>query len=100
MEQFIYHVVLPEYWSNFLEKEAYKAATFEEEGFIHCCTKEQIHYVLTTYFKANNEIVLLKINVGLLTSKLKTELANGQFFPHIYGPINKDAIVSVEQITQ
>ena len=100
MKHFIYHVVIPDYWEQFTQKTAYTAPTFEEEKFIHCCTKEQIEYVLTTYFKGVANILLLKIDTDLLTSALKIEPANGQYFPHIYGAINKNAIVELKHIHQ
>lgn len=98
MDNIIYHVVMPDYWQQFAEKTAYTPPTFKEEGFIHCCTKEQINYVLTTYFKGISAILLLKIDTTLLEAELKVEPANGQHFPHIYGAINKTAIVAIEKM--
>jgi len=100
MSDFIYHVVLPDYWKQFKGKDTFTPPTFQEEGFIHCCTKEQIEYVLTTYFVGVEEIVLLKLATDLLTAKVLIEPANGQEFPHIYGPINRKAIIGVEKINQ
>lgn len=95
---FIYHVVMPDYWQQFEEKANYTPPTFAEEGFIHCCTKAQIDYVLSTYFKETKEVLLLKIDKTKLTSELKVEPANGQQFPHIYGAINKTAIVAIDKM--
>ena len=98
MSNIIYHVVTPDYWQQFSEKANYTAPTFAEEGFIHCCTEAQIKYVLTTYFVGVTEILLLKINTNLLEAELKVEPANGQHFPHIYGAINKNAIIAIQRI--
>lgn len=98
MSNIIYHVVMPDYWAEFAEKKVFTPPTFEEEGFIHCCTEEQINYVLTTYFKGVAEILLLKIDANLLTAELKIEPANGQYFPHIYGAINKSAIINIKKM--
>lgn len=100
MNQIIYHVVTPDYWQQFSEKAAYTPPTFEEEGFIHCCTEAQINYVLTTYFVGVAEILLLKIDTNLLEAELKIEPANGQHFPHIYGAINKTAIIAIQKVEQ
>ena len=100
MNKVIYHVVTPDYWQQFSERKAYTAPTFEEEGFIHCCTAEQINYVLTTYFVDVPSILLLKIDRTLLESELKVEPANGQHFPHIYGAINKNAIIDIQEVNQ
>jgi len=40
----------------------------------------------------------MKIDEALLTSKLLVEPANGQYFPHIYGSINRPAIVGIEPV--
>ena len=98
MSNIIYHIVPPDYWQQFSEKEIYTAPTFEEEGFIHCCTKEQIEYVLTTYFVGIKAVLLMKIDTAALDAELKVELANGQHFPHIYGGINKQAIIGIQKI--
>jgi len=98
MSNIIYHVVLPDYWQQFSEKPAYTPPTFAEEGFIHCCTEAQIEYVLTTYFVGVAELLLLKIDTTLLKAELKIEPANGQHFPHIYGAINKTAIIDIEVV--
>ncbi|MFK7978624.1 MAG: DUF952 domain-containing protein [Saprospiraceae bacterium] len=98
MKNIIYHVVMPDYWQQFSEKVAYTPPTFAAEGFIHCCTKAQIEYVLTTYFVGIKEVLLLKIDTTLLESELKVEPANGQHFPHIYGAINKSAIIAIEKV--
>ena len=100
MNNIIYHVVTPDYWRQFSGKATYTAPTFAEEGFIHCCTKAQINYVLTTYFVGIKEILLLKIDTHLLEAALKIEPANGQQFPHIYGAINKSAIINIEAVKQ
>ncbi len=100
MDNIIYHVVQPDYWQQFSEKQAYTPPTFVEEGFIHCCTEAQINYVLTTYFVGTKALLLLKIDSTLLNAELKIEPANGQHFPHIYGAINKNAIIAVQKIEQ
>lgn len=75
---------------------AYKPQAFEQEGFIHCCTAEQLPGVLERYFAGKENLILLHIEEAKLTSPLKYEQAtNSELFPHVFGPINKDAIVNV-----
>jgi uncharacterized protein (DUF952 family) len=94
----VYHVTMPDYWEQFVAKTAYVAPTFEEEGFIHCCIESQMEYVLTTYFRGVPKLVLLEIATEKLTATLRMEAANGQVFPHIYGAINKTAIIKVKPL--
>ena len=55
---------------------------------------------MTTYFVGIAEILLLKIDTNLLEAELKIEPANGQHFPHIYGAINKTAIIAIQKVEQ
>lgn len=99
-EKYIYHVVKPAYWATFEDKKEYTPETFAQEGFIHTCLNTQIDYVLKTYYKGAKKLFLLKIDTEKLVSELKIEPANGQHFPHIYGALNKSAIMDVQTIQQ
>ena len=56
--------------------------------------------VLKRYYNGVKDLVKLKIETEKLTSQLKYELAPSvkEEFPHIYGPINTNAVVGVEVI--
>ena len=72
---------------------------FLKEGFIHACSDEQLEGVLARYFAGVNDLYLLEVDSRLLQSPLKREASgSGEFFPHIYGKINRDAIVKVIRI--
>jgi len=93
----IYHFVTPDYFHQFDDKEEYYPFGFNEEGFIHCCFSEQFDHVITTHLKGLAEVYILTLD----TSKIKADLVvegdgHPLGFPHIYGPINMDAIVSKE----
>lgn len=94
----IYHIVLPEVWEDFKDKNSYKAESLETEGFIHCSFAEQLEGVLERYYKGVENVLILEIETDKLTSKLVNEPStNGEIYPHIYGEINKDAIVEVKE---
>jgi uncharacterized protein (DUF952 family) len=67
-------------------------------GFIHCSKAGQILRVANLVFAGQHGLVLLEIDPGRLTSLLRWEpgadLAT-ELFPHIYGPINLDAVLHV-----
>jgi len=89
-------------WEEQLESPNYIHASLDKEGFIHASRAEQIAGVLDRYYVGVNDLLKLTIDTDLLdaTSTLKEELAEsiGEMFPHIYGPINKLSIVSIEKI--
>lgn len=97
MAEFIYHVVEPNYFDTFKDKEEYYPKRFEEEGFIHNCFEEQFEYVLGTHFEGIEEVYILKIDPALIHAQIIVEGDQHPMgFPHIYGPINMDSIVSKE----
>jgi uncharacterized protein (DUF952 family) len=95
---FIYHIVLPEVWKQFDGKPSYQAASLATEGFIHCSYENQLPAVLRRYYSNADSVVILKLDTAKLRSKLVEEPStNNEIFPHIYGRINRDAIVGVEE---
>lgn len=94
----IYHIVLPEDWEKFTEEYEYEAASLDAEGFIHCSYRNQLDDVLQRYYSNAERVLILSINPHLLASELIAEPStNGEIYPHIYGKINKSAIVGVEE---
>lgn len=98
--QIIYHITTKLEWNLAQANGYYEAASLATEGFIHCSKAEQVAGVLSRYFKGKADLVKLTIETSLLTSKLLYELAPSvnEEFPHIYGPLNIDAVVEVEEI--
>lgn len=92
----IYHIATATDWEAHLNRNVYSPSAFEKEGFIHNCELRQLNGVLERYFQGRSDLLLLCISEEKLTSPLKYEAAtNGDMFPHIYGEINKDAIIKV-----
>ncbi|MCU0471064.1 MAG: DUF952 domain-containing protein [Arcicella sp.] len=100
METTIYHLVLPEWWETFADKDYYESETLHEEKFIHLSTTEQVNDTLRKYFKGVENVVLLHVDTQKLTSELVFEdlFSLGIQFPHLYGRLNKDAIILVETL--
>ena len=97
---FIYHVTTKEEWDMAKKKGNYIAPSLETEGFIHCSEEQQVKGVLERYFKNKNNLVKLVIDSQKLNAELKYELAPSvnESFPHVYGPINLDAVINVTEI--
>ncbi len=93
----IYHIVLPDVWAAF-DTGLYRAKSLETEGFIHCSFADQLDGVIKRYYKGEDRIVILEIDPERLMSRMiKEPSTNNDIYPHIYGPINRDAIVRVEE---
>ncbi len=96
----IYHVVTDSNWKAALAQGFYEADSLAREGFIHTSKEEQVQGVLNRYYKNQADLLLLHIDESKLTAPLKYELAPSinEEFPHIYGPLNLDAVVEIVAI--
>lgn len=105
----IYHITSLRAWREAQQRGEYRAESLETEGFIHCSTSTQVLPVAEKFYKGQKRLLLLQIDPSLLSSELKWEspsggtpppgVPEGDLFPHIYGPINLDAIVKVLDLT-
>ena len=94
----IYHVTTKGEWEN-SNKFFYSPSSFAKEGFIHCCSADQLEGVLHRYFSGKIDLLLLKIDPEKLSAELKYEPStNQELFAHIYGHLNKEAVIAVEQL--
>ncbi|RYZ22999.1 MAG: DUF952 domain-containing protein [Chitinophagaceae bacterium] len=99
--QVIYHVTTRAEWEQAQQQGAYTAASLPVEGFIHASADErQVQGVLQRYFAGQKDLVKLTIDTSKLTHELKWELAPSvnEEFPHIYGPLNLDAVVGIADL--
>jgi uncharacterized protein (DUF952 family) len=96
----IYHVTTIAAWKKAIEKGIYEADSLINEGFIHCSQAEQVDGVLLRYYSGEKDLVKLEIDTDKLTSRLIYEWSpsTADTFPHIYGPINIDAVLRLETI--
>ena len=97
---FIYHVTTKQEWDEAKQKGFYAAPSLETEGFIHCSEAQQVDGVLKRYYQGKDALLKLVIDPQKLNPELKYELAPSvnENFPHVYGPINLDAVVSVQEV--
>lgn len=96
----IYHVTTRQEWQDAQAKGQYEAPSLADEGFIHCSEDRQVQGVLDRYFEGQDGLVKLEIDTDKLTSPLFYDWSESveDTFPHIYGPINTDAVVAVSDI--
>ncbi len=89
---------MPEVWGKFKGEKFYSAESLRTENFIHCSFAAQIETVLQRYYKDAKSVLILEIEPEKLTAKLVNEPSTGgEIYPHIYGAINTDAIVGIEE---
>jgi uncharacterized protein (DUF952 family) len=104
MTEPILHLASNEAWLATAKGGAYHADSSTTEGFIHCSKPSQIVGVANTFYHGQHGLVLLLIDPSKLKPELKweppaepepTHAREGDLFPHIYGPLNLDAVIKV-----
>ncbi len=96
----IYHIVFPAVWEVFKNKDFYEADSLQSEGFIHCSFAGQLDTVLKRYYSDAKSVLILSVETEMLTSQLMEEASiNKEIYPHIYGKINRDAIIAIDART-
>jgi uncharacterized protein (DUF952 family) len=95
----IYHITTKNCWQKWAEFDYYESPTLEQETFIHLSTVEQVSGVLERYYKGQVNLIKLHVDTEKLKAELKYEQAtNDEHFPHLYGQLNKSAILEIEEI--
>src|SRR5579871_6762126 len=94
----IYHLVVPSNWQQ-APPGPYRAESLAAEGFIHCSNADQVARVADAFFAGEPELLVVCIDVERLASPVRNEDPGiGERFPHVYGPINRDAIAEVRPL--
>ena len=100
----ILHILRREEWAAAVAEGRYAPASLATEGFIHCSTAAQVAETANRFFCGQRDLVILCIDEERLTSTLKYEAAampgherTDAVFPHLYGPLEVDAVVQVSE---
>ena len=95
----ILHICDRDEWSSTQKRGKYHAPSLESVDFIHCSHPSWVLTVANNLYPGCQNLLLLWIDANKLRAEVRYESANGDTkddkFPHIYGPINLDAIVSI-----
>jgi uncharacterized protein (DUF952 family) len=98
LPQRIYHLVPPRFWDR-AGTEPYRAESLSSEGFIHCSYEAQVARSANRFYARHDELLVLTIDPDLLASPVREEAATGgETFPHIYGPLDRRAVVAVQSL--
>jgi uncharacterized protein (DUF952 family) len=98
-----YHIIDREEWLAAVEAGSYSPESVATEGFIHCSYSEQVLMPANFLFRGRDNLVLLRIDPSRVKAEVRhdpVEMERGgvesvEYFPHIYGPLNPDAVVGI-----
>lgn len=93
----ILHITTAAEWEAAQALGDYRLDTLDTEGFIHCSTREQVLGPANAMYRGRADLVLLVIDPSRLAANLVYEDSHetGVLFPHLYGPLNLDAVTQV-----
>ncbi|MCW2995744.1 MAG: hypothetical protein JWQ18_3239 [Conexibacter sp.] len=102
MADTILHITTDAGWAAAQAAGSLTTPSLADEGFIHCSTFAQLEATANRIFRGSGDLLLLELDVAALTAPLKWERATdvGDEFPHIYGPLNVDAVVGTRALPE
>ncbi|CAF3702300.1 unnamed protein product [Rotaria socialis] len=102
---FIYHLAPATRWYTWSEDKPYLPAEYDKDGFIHCTSGDELMIKVANRFYKGvpGDYVLLVLDITKLkgpASPVKWEEASefDSLFPHIYGAIDRNAVVEVRSL--
>ena len=92
----LFHITEHVAWQTAKALGSYQAPSLTTEGFIHLSTAEQVVGTANRFYKGQSDLVLLGIAEAQLQAEVRYEEvpAHG-VFPHLYGPLNVDAVEEI-----
>jgi uncharacterized protein (DUF952 family) len=98
----IFHITTSSAWDEARAAGAYEPPSLEQEGFIHFSEADQVVATANRVFGGQSDLVLLCVAPERLAAVVRYEHAEdaGEAFPHLYGPLNLDAVSRVLPIVE
>ncbi|MGW4482761.1 DUF952 domain-containing protein [Amycolatopsis sp. NPDC004368] len=96
----ILHICTRDEWAAVSEDTEYRAPSLAEIGFIHCSDPGTVSVPANAVYHGRTDLVLLEIDPARVDARVVWEAGapphpDGILFPHIYGPIPRNAVASV-----
>ncbi|MCE9574024.1 MAG: DUF952 domain-containing protein [Deltaproteobacteria bacterium] len=98
MGDVVCHIVDRATWARAVEAGRYAPPSLAREGFIHLSAPEQVARTAARFFAGVDDLVVLVIAIGDLRAVLRWEAADGELFPHPYGPIDPSTVRELREL--
>ena len=91
------HIISRSEWETAVSQPPYRPESLASEGFIHCSTIAQLLTPANAMFHGQTDLVLLCIDPQKVDADIVYEdcYESGTAFPHIYGSLAPEAVVSI-----
>ncbi|MFE9484119.1 DUF952 domain-containing protein [Streptomyces spororaveus] len=97
----IFHIVPLTDWTAAPEL-PYAPPSLEAEGFVHCSADRPTALaIVDAHYRAVPGILLaVELDEGVLTAEVRRESDSGGRYPHVHGPLNREAVIHVWEVVR
>jgi len=97
----IYHLVSQADFEQQPADQPYSPASLASEGFIHLTAEpRRVVWIANAFYRSAPDLIALQIDESRLTAPLRSEQTPDGLFPHLYGPLNRNAIVGIRPMVR
>ncbi|MFO8042254.1 MAG: DUF952 domain-containing protein [Alkalispirochaeta sp.] len=98
----VYHILADAHSHEDSERDPYRPASLQTEGFVHCSFAHQLPAVLARHYPNYPDPPVMAIDTTRLTSELVVEdsYGIGERYPHLYGPIPAGAVTTTAAVSE
>ena len=87
--EFIFKIIDKEEWQKAKQSGTYGGSEKDiKDGYIHFSGQDQVKGTLQKYFKAQQNLILLKVETLNLDHLVWEQASDGNFFPHLYSSLD------------
>lgn len=100
MTERIYKIVARQQWAEAAKANVFRGAPIDvQDGFIHFSAASQVVETVAKHFAGQSDLLFIEVDANRLGEKLKWEVSRGgELFPHLYGDMSLDTVVSVADL--
>jgi len=97
---FVYKICAHRAWQEAIVEGCFRGSADDlRDGYIHLSTAEQLPGTAARHFRGQSDLLLISIETSKLAADLKWEPSRGgALFPHLYGPLDVSAAISVQPL--
>ncbi|APU39654.1 DUF952 domain-containing protein [Streptomyces sp. NPDC056254] len=97
----IFHIVPLADWTAAPDL-PYAPPSLESEGFVHCSAdRETALGIADTHYRAEpGTLLAVELDEEALTAEVRREGDSAVGFPHVFGPLNREAVVRVWEVVR
>jgi uncharacterized protein (DUF952 family) len=109
----ILHLMTLDAWHGWRPGERYAPASLDIEGFVHCTAGDDLMLdVANRFYAGRYDLVVVTLDTTVLGSDVRWEppahpdgsapadAVDAPRFPHVYGPLEREAVVGVRRVTR